>query len=152
MLLPDGHKTQHGAEDVQQLKPSVRYLIVCEDVVVDPDKPRHISLVGLISNIRSLEEPPFPLVHHEFCVFVQMTECRGHGEARIEIQHADSGTVTFRTRTRTIPPAVDPLEVVGLCFRIRYCPFPLSGLYWVQFWYNDEAIAQQPLLLEGPRT
>jgi hypothetical protein len=53
----------------------------------------------------------------------------------------------FRTRTRTIPLANDPLEVVGAMFRIRNCLFQAAGLYWVQFWYNEQMIAQQPLVL-----
>jgi hypothetical protein len=130
-----------------QTHPTVRYLILCEDVQTDPDNPRRISLVGLISAIRSLEQPPFPLLYRELCVFLQVTECRGPGDGRIEIHHADSGQVVFRTQTRTIPFPSDPLEVVGATFRLRNCLFQEPGLYWVQFVYNEQAIAQQPLLL-----
>jgi hypothetical protein len=127
--------------------PTVRYLIVCEDVQTDPDNPRRVTLVGLISAIRSVEQPPYPLRYRELCVFLQLTECRGSADGRIEIQHADTGQVVFRTRTRTIPFGNDPLEVVGATFRIRNCRFREPGLYWVQFWYNEQMIAQQALLL-----
>jgi hypothetical protein len=132
---------------MSQVHPTVRYLIVCEDVQTDPENPRRITLVGLISAIRSVEQPPFPLLYREICVFLHLTECRGSAEGRIEIQHADSGQVVFRTRTRTIPLGSDPLEVVGVTFRLRNCLFQEAGLYWVQFWYNEQMIAQQPLLL-----
>ncbi len=132
---------------MSQVHPVVRYLIACEDVQADPDNPRRVSLTGLISAIRSLEQPAFPPLYPEFCVFLQLTECRGPAEGRIEIQHADSGQVAFRTRSRTIPFSSDPLEVVGIAFRLRNCLFQEPGLYWVRFWYNDQAIAQQPLLL-----
>jgi hypothetical protein len=118
---------------MSQVHPTVRYLIVCEDVQIDPGFPRRVTLVGLISGIRSLDLPAFPLLQREICVFVQLTECRGPGEGRIEIQHADTGQVVFRTRTRTIPFGSDPLEVVGVVFRIRNCLFEEPGLYWVQF-------------------
>jgi hypothetical protein len=88
--------------------PGVRYLIVCEDVQTDPDNPRRVTLVGLVSAIRSLEEPTFPRLYRELCVLLQLTECRGAAEGRVEIQHADSGQVVFRTRTRTIPWATIP--------------------------------------------
>jgi hypothetical protein len=127
--------------------PVVRYLVVCEDVLTDPDHPRRITLVGLISAIRSLEQPAFPILYPEICAFLQLTECRGPAEGRVEIQHADSGRVLFRTRTRTMPLASDPLEIVGVVFRIRNCLFREPGLYWVQFWYNEEMIAQQSVLL-----
>src|SRR5207253_2055691 len=81
------------AKAMSQVSPTVRYLIVCEDVQTDPDNPRHVTLVGLISTIRALEQPAFPLLFDEICVFLQLTECRGPAEGRIEIQHADSGHV-----------------------------------------------------------
>jgi hypothetical protein len=87
------------------------------------------------------------LLYREICVFLQLTECRGPADGRIEIHHADSGKVVFRTRTRTIPFGNDPLEVVAVTFRVRNCLFPEPGLYAVQFWYNEQMFAQQPLLL-----
>ena len=132
---------------MSEVHPIVRYLIVCEDVQIDPDNPRRVSIVGLMSAIRALEQPPFPLLYREICVFLQVAECRGPADGRIEVRHADTDQVVFRTRTRTIPFGSDPLEIVGVTFRIRNCLFQEPGLYWVQFWYNEQMIAQQPLLL-----
>lgn len=129
------------------VQPIVRYLIVCEDVVLDEENPRRVTLVGLINAIRSLEEPQFPLLYRELCVFLQLTGCRGAAEGQIEIRHADTDEILFRTRTRTIPFGSDPLEVVGVIFRIRNCLFREPGLCWVQFVYNENVIVQQPLLL-----
>jgi hypothetical protein len=131
-----------------ELNPTVRYLILCEDVQTDATNSPRVTLVGLISALRSIEQPPFPLLFPEICVFLQMTECRGSAEGRIEIHYADSNAVVFRTRTRTIQFSSDPLEVVGATFRIRNCFFQAPGLYWVQFWYNELMIAQQPLVLK----
>ncbi len=130
-----------------QLYPTVRYLIVCENVQTDSDNPRRVTLVGLLSAIRTLEQGAFPLLYREICVFLQLTECRGPADGRIEINNADSGKVVFRSPTRMIPFGSDPLEVVGAIFRIRNCLFPEPGLYWVQFWYNEQMLAQQPLVL-----
>jgi hypothetical protein len=132
---------------MHSLTPSIRYLIVCEDIQTDPVLPRRVSIVGLLSAIRSIDQPAFPLLYRELCVFLQLTECRGSAEGRIEIVHADSGNVEFRTRTRTIPFGTDPLEIIGVSFRIKNCLFREAGLYWVQFWYNETMMAQQPLLL-----
>lgn len=132
---------------MSQGNPTVRYLIVCEDLHVDPENARRVTLIGLLSAIRSVDQMPFPLLYREICVFLQLTECRGAAEGRIEIRHADSDRVVFRTRTRTIEFGTDPLEIVGATFRIRNCLFQEPGLYWVQFWYNEQMIAQQLLLL-----
>lgn len=129
------------------VNPTVRYLIVCEDVQTDPEHRLRVSLHGLLSAIRSLETPSYPLLYKEFCVFLQLTECRGPGDGRIEIRHADSETRIFATRTRTMPLPNDPLEIVGVTFRIQRCLFNEPGLHWVQFWYNEKLVAQQALLL-----
>lgn len=131
------------------MNPTVRYLIVCEDIQTDPIYPLRVSLLGLLNSIRSIDEPAFPLLYAELCVFVQLTECRGVGTGRIDIVHADTNTVVFRTKTHSLPLSNDPLDVRGLSFRIRNCLFSSAGLYWIQFWYNNETIAQQPLLLRA---
>ena len=41
----------------------------------------------------------------------------------------------------------DPLKVQGVIFRIPSCSFPGTGLYWVEFHYNDKVIAREPLLV-----
>ena len=132
---------------MSQLHPVVRYLILCEDVQTDPSNPRRITLVGLLSAIRSVEVPPFPILYRELCVFLMVTECRGSAVGRLEIHQADTDRVIYRTRTRPIAFATDPLEIQGMTFRLRDCAFDEPGLYWVQFWYNDQMIGQQPLLL-----
>jgi hypothetical protein len=132
---------------MNEIDPTLRHLILCEDVQVDPENPRRITLVGLFGAIRALGPTPYPLLQRELCVFLQMTECRGPAEGRVELQNADSGEVIFRTRTRTLPLGNDPLEVVGVTFRIRNAIFPTPGLYWVQFWYNGRILGQQSLQL-----
>jgi hypothetical protein len=129
--------------------PVVRYLIVCEDVQVDPDNRRRATLVNLISTIHSLEQPAFPLLCRELCVFVQMTECQGSAEVELRIVHADTGQFVYpgpQVPWRADLPS-DPLEVVGLPFRIRNIEFPEAGLYWVQLWYNSQLLAQASVLL-----
>jgi hypothetical protein len=130
-----------------ELNPTVRYLILCEDVQTDSTNPQRVTLVGLISAIRSTEQSSYPVLYKELCVFLQLTECRGSAEGRVEIHYADSNTTVFRGRTRTISFGSDPLEIVGATFRIRNCLFQVPGLYWVQFWYNEQMIAQQALVL-----
>jgi len=133
---------------MNELQPIVRHVILCEDVVVNPDNPLRITLVGVMSSIRSIEEPAYPLLYEELCVFVQLTSCRGPGDLRIEIQHGDSADVVYRNRTRTVPLSRDPLEVLALSFRIRNCLFAQAGLYWIQVWYNGQNLAQQALVMK----
>jgi hypothetical protein len=131
------------------MHPIIRHLIVCEDLRYDTANARRTTIVNLTHVIYSLDQPPFPLLHRELCVLVQATELRGKGDFWIEIAHADTGQVARRTRTRNHDFGNDPLEVVGLPFRIRDCVFSEPGLYWVQFWYNGHMVAQEPLALRA---
>jgi len=134
---------------MSDILPTLRYLIACEDIRTDPTNPRKVTLVNLLSAIRSLEQPPFPLLYRELCVFVQLTECRGSADVALTIAHADTGALAYAGPTqpwRANLPG-NPLEVVGLPFRIRDIEFLEPGLYWLQFWYNGRVLSQQPLVL-----
>src|SRR5262245_34833627 len=119
------------------LLPLVRYMIPCNDWGLDPANPHRINIYGLLSNIDSLDQPAYPLVVPELCVFVALTEGRGSGEGRIACVLDESAQTVFETGQRPIPFGPDPLAIVGVPFRIRDCPFPRPGVYLVQFWYND---------------
>jgi hypothetical protein len=129
------------------IRPVVRYLIVCDDVRVDPVNPRKVTIVGLISSIVSHDDPPFPVRHEELCVYAQLTELRGRGNAHVDVVHADSEIRVAATPIRVASFGNNPLEVVGVVMRVRGCLFPMPGLYHVRLWYNDSVIAEQPVLL-----
>jgi hypothetical protein len=129
-----------------QVKPVVRYMVLCDDIHLAPDNDRQVTIVNLISNIRSLENPPYPLVRRELCVFLALTECRGEGVGKIVCTFED-GRRVFETRERQISFGLDPLEVVGVPFRIRDCLFSEAGLYSIQFWYEGNVLEERPLLM-----
>lgn len=131
---------------MSELLPVVRYLILCEDVQTEPAELQRVTLVGLLSAIRSVDDPPYPLLYQELCAFLQLSGCRGIANGRIEVRHADSDRIVYRTQERAIPFSTNPLEVVGVVFRLRDCLFREPGLYWVQFWYNQAMLVQQPLV------
>lgn len=127
--------------------PIVRHLIVCDDIVVDQRNPLKVSTVGLISTIRSTGESPFPLRLAEFCVYTELTECRGSGELYLKVVQADTEQVVFESDQRVVRFAGSPLDITALAFRIRNCRFSRAGLNWVQLWHARNLLAQQPLLL-----
>jgi hypothetical protein len=128
------------------LTPVVRYLIVCEDVIVDQNNANRVTLFNLVGFIQASDHP-FPLRVPELCVYLQLRACRGPGDGRIQVVFADTETIVFSTSTRRLPLGTDPLELTSLFFRIRECPFPEPGMYQVQFWYNGEVIAQEFLIV-----
>jgi hypothetical protein len=129
------------------VKPIVRYMILCEDWGPDAANPERVNIYGLLSFIHSLDDPPYPPLHRELCVFLALTETRGSGKAQIVCVYEDSGRPIFATPVRQVHFTADPLAVVALPFRIRDCRFPQAGMYSTQFWYNGDMIDERPLLL-----
>jgi hypothetical protein len=129
------------------LLPLVRHLILCENIPIDAAHPKQVSLINLIGRIRLPPHLAFPHRPPEFCVYVQLTECRGVGNVRIEIEEAETQTVIFQTASRRYSFGNDPLKRFGMVFRVRDSVFPSAGLYWVRLCYNDIAIFQESLLL-----
>ena len=127
------------------IQPVVRYMLLCEDWYCDPENGRRVHIAGLISNITALDELPFPLRYEELCVFLALTEGYGQGKGKIVCVFEETDTRVFETNLRSIPFGPDPLEVIGVPFRIRDCIFPQAGMYTVQFWYEGELIEQRPL-------
>jgi hypothetical protein len=127
--------------------PVVRYMILCDDWGPDPGNPRRLNVYGLISHIHALDDPPYPLLHHGFCVLLMLTGGRGTGDAQIICVSQDTGQRVFATAKQSITFGPDPLAVGGLSFRVRDCLFPFPGLYSVQFWYNNVLVEERPLLL-----
>jgi hypothetical protein len=121
-------------------------MILCEDWDSDPDAPLCVNILGLLSNIRSLELPPYPF-DRDLCVFLVLTEGRGVGEAQIICVFEETDQKVFATPKHKIAFGADPLDVVGVPFQIRHCPFREPGIYLVQFWYYDEKLDERPLRL-----
>lgn len=127
------------------MTPVVRYMLLCDDWLLDPQNPRRVSIVGLLSNIHVVDVPPYPLLYRELCVFLALTEGRGQGYGHLVIVLEETGETIFQTQRRPIQFSPDPLDVLGVPFRIRNCIFPQPGLYSVQFWYDGDLIEERPL-------
>lgn len=127
--------------------PIVRYMILCEDWSAESERPLRANIFGLLSSITSLDDAGYPFYYPEICVFLALTEVRGPAAMRIDCFSEDARRPVFGTPTRTWTFANDPLEIVGIVFRIRDCVFPQEGIYSFRFWYNDSMIQERPLRL-----
>jgi hypothetical protein len=122
-------------------------MLLCDDWHLDPANNQRVTIVGLITNIHAVDDPPFPLLYREMCVFLALTDWHCQGEGNIVCIFEASGQKVFETRSRPIDFGPDPLEVLGVPFRIRDISFPQAGLYSVQFWYEGELVEERPLRL-----
>jgi hypothetical protein len=129
------------------IKPVVRYMLLCEGYEIDPVRSRRITIVGLLSSIRSRRPPYYPLIHPSLCVFLVLTEGYGAGSGHVVCVSEATGNVMFRTPPRPLQFPASPLGVVSVSFVVEECRFPKPGLYSVQFWYENELVEERPLLL-----
>jgi hypothetical protein len=70
--------------------PMVRHLIACEDIQRGSSSER-ITLVQVITRIRSLDPVPFPLHYRELCFLAICTACRGPARVQLRIVEEESG-------------------------------------------------------------
>jgi hypothetical protein len=63
--------------------PVVRYMILCDDWGFDPAHPDRANIFGLLHDIDSLEDPPYPFIYQEMCVFLALTGGRGTSHLRL---------------------------------------------------------------------
>jgi hypothetical protein len=122
-------------------------MILCEGWEISLENPCRVNIFGLLSNIRAVEKPFYPLLYRELCVLLVLTGGRGQGKCEIKCVFEDTDQIIFKTTKQSIRFPKDPLEVIGVPFRIRDCQFPVQGLYSIQFWYDERKVSDCPLQL-----
>jgi hypothetical protein len=120
-------------------------MVLCDEVLHDPQSDK-AHLMGVFNAIRPQNNPAFPHRHPEFSVFLQLTDADGEALGQIVAREASSGQAIFASRPHRIE-FLDRLQVKWVHFRLRDCPFPKPGLYWVQFACNGQILSDQPLSL-----
>ena len=129
------------------MEPDVLYLILCTEVQTDPNNFHRYNVLGLITSIRSLTVPPFPVVQPQLLALVVWTGGQGQGELTLRIIEDHTGLTIFRTRPRQVRFVGDATAVGGVVFRILNCSFQAAGLYWVEVMFAGSVIARQRLFL-----
>src|SRR5262245_31104700 len=115
------------------VNPVARYMILCDDFEVDAADSRRINIYGLLSTVLTQQEGHFPYLLPQFSVLLTLTGGRGRGTGQIACVLEETGQQIFMTPNRPIKFPNDPLQVVGLGFRLENCLFPRAGTYLVQF-------------------
>lgn len=127
------------------LLPVVKSVYLCDDVVQDAEN-RKINLLGIFNSLRPRQGPGYPYHLREFCVFAQMVGGIGEAPARVEIVSAQRDEVVYAFPTQHVHFA-DRHTVVSVCFRIRNCPFPAAGVYFVELFCNNSFVDDRALRL-----
>jgi hypothetical protein len=127
--------------------PVVRYMLPCEDCQVEPGNQRRVTIHGLISTLVALDDPPYPVLYRELCLFIAFADGRGRASAKVVCAFEETGETVFESPPQKIELGNDPLTVTMILFRLRDCPFPFPGIYQLQLWYDGVMLEERPLRL-----
>lgn len=125
--------------------PLVRYLLLSQDFVVDPDDPRQISIVNLLASYNVLED--YPTLIEEICCVAAVSGGRGSGQVQVVCVDEESERGLFAGQVHEVHCGEDPLDLMIVPFRIRDCYFPKPGMYSFQLFWNGELIGTCSLRL-----
>jgi hypothetical protein len=140
-----------GAKRPGSRIPVVRHFIACERIERSPDR-RQCSLVNVIHAIQPLPGAPYPRIHPELCLFVQMTDGQGRHSFQLQLVFLDEDETVIHTTPpieRDLGP--DPLVIHGWPLTLRNVPFPRPGVYEFRLMCDGREIAREPIRLrENP--
>jgi hypothetical protein len=123
------------------LKPTARYMILCDEVVTDERWPGKPVIVGLVSLIRWPVGSTEPFTLPKLCVYLVLTDGRGKGRVRVSCVNEETGHEVFSSPERTLSfEGKDPSGLYGVVCRLTDCRFPQPGVYVVRFLFAEQEV------------
>jgi hypothetical protein len=122
-------------------RPVASGIVLCDNVINDPDSGK-LTLEGVF--IRIIAEQ-FPLIH-PFWAYLRLYDFvdRGRGSLLVTIKRR-TGEALAGDDYQQIQMGPGLTDVREVLFRIDNCTFPREGLYWVEFYWNENKVAECPL-------
>jgi hypothetical protein len=128
--------------------PVVRYMILCDDVVSDSQRPGKITIVGLTVVIKWPQGTTDPVALEKLVSLLILTDGRGAGTGRIDCINEETGQPVFASPERPISfEGKDPALPYGVVFKLQDCRFPTPGAYSVRFLFDGEELARQTVIV-----
>jgi hypothetical protein len=121
--------------------PRVQAMVLCDGIKESAQEYGVFHLQGVRSDIQVRS---FPYTHSRLGVFLQMSGHKGTASCHVEINHAATDDVVFRT-TPHVVEFEEPMVIVPVVFRLRNCSFPTPGVYYVQMFGEAKLIGERPL-------
>jgi hypothetical protein len=128
------------------LAPRARYMILCDEVLPDPQRPGKLMIVGLTSLVYWPAASTEPLRLEKLVVLLVLTDGRGVGTAQIVCRREISGEPVFGSPpTRLSFEGKGPIGHYAVTFKLLDCLFQEPGAYVVQFLFDNTLVHEQPL-------
>jgi hypothetical protein len=121
----------------------LKAFVLCNNITDNGSNQGQKDLQGAgLSRIKSAGTFPVKL---SFWVFVQLSDQKETGDARLSLMRADSGRRYFFRPISVRHP--DPAQATVFCVRLYDCTFPERGVYFLELWYDDVWVVDQRLEL-----
>ncbi len=120
---------------------TLKAFVLCDNITDKPDSSDQKNLQGAgLSRIACVD--PFP-VKLSFWTFIQLSDQKATGQARLALMRGDSGRRYF-FRSVTVRHQ-NPVQSTVFCVRLYDCIFPEKGVYFVELWYDGQWLIDQRL-------
>jgi hypothetical protein len=122
----------------EQIKPSLSYTIICDDV--RQEAGGKISIMGLFQNIYATK---FPAVHSRIATINEWSDGKGEFTSLTQILSPD--------RRKIVRKSTSKIKLKEVHIRHRdisihlNIEFPISGNYWIEIFLDDELVKSMPL-------
>jgi hypothetical protein len=127
------------------LAPRARYMLLCDEVVRDAQRPGKLTVVGLTSLVVWPAGTTTPVSLGRLVVLLILTDGYGAGTGHI-LCSDENGFPVFQSPPVPISFAgKDPAGHYGVTFTLLDCRFPAPGVYTVQFLFDDSVVQDQLL-------
>jgi hypothetical protein len=123
------------------LKPTVRYMILCDDVLASDLSPGKPLIIGLVSLIHWPAQSTEPFVLPRLCVHAVLTDGYGKSQVRVSCFDNERNEEAWTTPEKTLSfEGKNPAGLHGVTFRIAGCKFKHPGVYTVRLLSDAEEL------------
>ncbi len=119
-------------------------MIVCEDARVRPGSHGKIDIFGIMNKVAAKSLP----CNLSFAVYLCLTNGRGVGNGRIVVRKDMEEDGVYAGDLHEFELGDDPLRLHPFMIRVFSCRLPATGLYSVEFVYNDVVLENWSMLVE----
>jgi hypothetical protein len=130
------------------IPPNVRYMILCDEALADPEWRGRLRVNGLIPELRWPPGSTAPFHLERLTVVLVLAGGRGSGQGWVDCIDDETGTPISGSGKKPIEfTDKDPMDPFCGRIALRDCYFPRPGWYRVRFLLDDQIISQQMLIV-----
>jgi hypothetical protein len=124
-------------------RPVATSILLCENIVKDPQT----NIVNLEGVFQTIDATSFPYTHSSFWAYLQLYDFVGSGRGSLLVTVNRTTGEIIADDYQLIRLGPGRRDVRDVYYRIDNCTFPTAGVDWIEFYWNENKIAECPLKL-----